>query len=159
MKLVLITIAIISGFLLGKLTCNTHYKRTGFWITLVIFVIINGLHSFIDGVSLVGMSQAQRIAFIVAHEIIRQPLLFIIFLAMIAPFTLSKPFRFASAFIAVTGVWIMTTALGTQFGLQLVGIESIEPYVGYFQFLFLGDIIHHLVDYWEHRKKPAPVKS
>lgn len=156
MHIILIkTIFVILGYILGKITCNAHFKRAGIWITLVVFALINGLHSFIDGVSLAGFESGQGILFMLGHEVLRQPLLYAVFFAMVAPFTLSRTFRYGGAFIAVTAVWIVTAVLGAKTGSHIVGLASFEPIVHYLQYLFVGDIIHHMVDYFYHRPKPV----
>lgn len=153
MHILTIIIFLAIGYFLGKITCNAHFKKSGFWITLVLFAIINALHSFIDGTSLVGTPGNEGIWLMVGHEIIRQPMLYILFLGIIAPFTLSRTARFIAAIAVVTGVWALAASLGTVFGAELADIESLEPFIEYFKYLFIGDIIHHIVDWCIHRHK------
>jgi len=139
------------GYFLGKVTCNAHFKRGGFWATLILFAIINALHSFIDGASLTGTKAYEAFWLMIGHELIRQPVLYGIFLGIIAPFTHSWVSRISIAVLAVTGVWAAAAFLGTLFGAELASITALEPYLIYFQYLFIGDIIHHVVDWFVHR--------
>ncbi|MEI8223783.1 MAG: hypothetical protein WCG20_01525 [bacterium] len=152
MTYIISIIFIILGYYLGKVTCNNHFKKSGIWITIAIFVLINGLHSLIDGVSLVGMSHWKVIGLMAGHELIRQPVLYALFLGMILPFNnLSRWARYGVAFLAVTGVWAVSVIIGSAFGNQLVHIQQFESLIPYLQFLFIGDVIHHVFDWFHHR--------
>lgn len=152
MNVLLIILFLGLGYLLGKITCNSHFKKSGIWITITIFILINGLHSLIDGVSLVGMDHGNALGLMAGHELIRQPVLYALFLGMILPFNnLSRWVRYGVAFLAVTGVWALSATIGSLFGNQLVHIAQFESFVPYFQFLFIGDIIHHIFDWFHHR--------
>lgn len=144
---------LLLGYTLGKITCNTHFKKSSLWITFFIFATINALHSFIDGAILVGTPGREIIWVMVAHEIIRQPALYALFLGITAPFTMSRSMRLFSALLVVTGIWAIAFILGTQFGGELNKIKSIEPFIDYFKYLFIGDIIHHVVDWLTYRYK------
>lgn len=151
MNVLLIIVFLILGYLLGKITCNSHFKKSGVWITIAIFIIINGLHSMIDGISLVGLGHVQAISLMIGHELLRQPILYALFLGMIAPFSMKKSMRYLSAFGAVTVVWYITVLIGSRFGQELATLSSFETVVPYLQFLFIGDIIHHVVDWFSHK--------
>lgn len=151
MHILTIIVFLALGYFLGKITCNAHFKKSGLWITLIMFAIINALHSFIDGASLVGTPGHEGIWLMIGHEAIRQPTLYILFLGIMAPFVMSRSVRLLSAVIAVTGVWALAALMGIQFGAELAHIEAIEPFIEYFKYLFIGDIIHHIVDWFIHR--------
>lgn len=152
MNVLLIGLFLGLGYLLGKITCNNHFKNSGIWITIFVFVLINGLHSLIDGISLVGMSHWKVLGLMAGHELIRQPVLYALFLGMILPFEhLSRWARYALAFAAVTGVWAIAVGIGSLFGNELVTLSSFEHFVPYLQFLFVGDVVHHVIDWFHHR--------
>lgn len=152
MTYIISIIFLVLGYYLGKITCNSHFKKSGIWITIAIFILINGLHSLIDGVSLVGLSHGKALGLMAGHELIRQPVLYALFLGMILPFSnLSRWARYGIAFLAVTGVWAISVVIGSLFGNQLVHLTQFESLVPYFQFLFIGDVIHHIFDWFHHR--------
>jgi hypothetical protein len=153
----LITVFTGLGYLLGKITCNSHTRTVGMWLTFAVFILVNGLHSFIDGISLSGIGHGTGIGLMIGHELLRQPIMYIIFLGMMAPFSLGTGLknalyaRYLLAFFAVTGIWIITVFLGSQVGSYLNTLIAWEPYIKYLQFLFVGDIIHHIIDYVTHK--------
>lgn len=151
MNVLLIVLFLGLGYLLGKITCNNHFKNSGIWITIIIFVLINGLHSLIDGISLVGMSHYKVLGLMAGHELIRQPVLYALFLGMILPFAAKRWARHGLAFLAVTGVWAIAVGIGSYFGNELVHLAQFENFVPYLQFLFIGDVIHHVIDWFHHR--------
>lgn len=151
MHILTIIIFLVIGYFLGKITCNAHFKKSGFWITLILFVAINALHSFIDGASLTGTSGHETLGLMAIHELIRQPVLYALFFGIITPFVPSWISRLGIGFVAVTGVWAVTALLGTWFGAELASIKTIEPTLDYFKYIFIGDIIHHIADWLIHR--------
>jgi hypothetical protein len=146
-------IFLVLGYFFGKLTCNNHFKKSGFWITVVLFILINGLHSMIDGISLVGVPYSQGIWLLLGHEMIRQPLLYIIFLGIIAPFSLKLYWRIILSFLAVTVVWYGFVIIGSIFGKSLLSISTLDPLIPYFQLIFVGDIFHHALDWFSLIRK------
>lgn len=153
MNFILIAIFLLFGYLLGKITCNSHIKKYGLWITLIIFVVINAIHSFIDGSSLVTLSKDKGLFLMFIHEVIRQPILYVLFFGIVIPFKLSKASRIVTALFMVSGIWLISVFLGILFGNILSQVHTIEPYLSYFQFLFIGDMVHHIVDWYHHKQK------
>jgi hypothetical protein len=142
-------IALGIGYWFGKWTCHIHKRQKGFWITIVVFVLLNLMHSMIDGASVGGVDSFSKGIAILSHEFARQPALYIILWGMLTPFTLSRH-RLLIVPIAVTGIWFVGVYLGYEFFLHVSQADWLEPIADQAMFLFLGDIIHHL--YEEYRK-------
>ncbi len=145
-------IALVLGYLFGKLTCGTHFKGWGIVVTILVFALVNFAHSLVDGIAVLGLSNnALRFAAVYGHELVRQPLLYIIFFAMMEPFALSRSIKIILAIIAVTGIWFLGYHIGSSFtGLRVAIPEGLLLQGLYF---FIGDIIHHLHDDYSHAFK------
>lgn len=149
----IVPVFLVLGFLLGKITCSHHLKKFGFWITIILFSLLNTLHSMIDGVSLIHSASASGWAVILLHEIIRQPLLYVIIWGLLMPFTISKSAKGFWAFVAVTGTWILGLYLGRWFGAGLETMEWLHPYLAGSMFILAGDMIHHVWDTYAHNHR------
>ena len=144
-------IALVLGYLFGKVTCGTHFKGWGIVVTILVFALVNFAHSLIDGIAVMGLSNSIKFAAVYGHELIRQPLLYVIFLAMLEPFVMSRTTKIILSIIFVTGVWF----LGYHFGSSFIGITSFisESVLLQGLWFFIGDIIHHLHDDYSHAFK------
>lgn len=142
----LIPLFLILGFYFGKLTCSAHIRKFGFVITLMLFGLLNFLHSIIDGVTLLGFSEHYRTLALVGHELVRQPTLYLVIWIVLKPFTQKMWKKVLFAIIAVTGVWALGVGIGTLGGHYLEQFKSLDTFFEYSIFLFVGDIIHHLFD-------------
>lgn len=136
---------LLAGYLFGKLTCGTHTKKYGFWLTFLLFVVLNFIHSLFDGFLSLAISTDYRNLAIYSHELIRQPPLYIIVTAMLAPFG-KKLLTIPMSVFAVTGVWIIGMYVGVTNAHYLQNVASLSSFVTLTLFIFLGDIIHHLID-------------
>jgi len=138
-------VALILGYLFGKLTCGVHFKGWGIFFTVLIFIAVNFAHSLVDGIAVLGLSNnALRFAAVYGHELIRQPLLYVIFFAMMEPFAIPRILKIILGIIAVTGIWFLGYHIGSSFtGIRFAVSEGILLQGIYF---FVGDIIHHLHD-------------
>lgn len=148
----LFLIAIAAGYIFGKFTCSQHFSKHGFWLTLGLFVFLNTAHAVFDGM-LLRTSDARTDIFLVAlHEIIRQPALYFIALAMLAPWRqrFQKVFYFLICTLMVTGTWLVGMYIGSVFSFPF---ETDHEYVGLSYGFFAGDILHHVVDYFSHKKQ------
>ena len=146
-------IAIILGYLFGKLTCGVHFKKFGIVLTVLVFMFVNFAHSLVDGIAFLGIAGIAKYAAVYGHELIRQPLLYVVFLAMLEPFVISRTLKIILAIACVTGIWI----LGYFAGSHLSGITAFvsEAVLAQGIWFFIGDIAHHLMDDFA-RNKPHP---
>jgi|JI10StandDraft_1071094.scaffolds.fasta_scaffold653557_2 hypothetical protein len=143
---------IILGFWFGKITCSMHSKKTGFWITVSLFILLNLFHSLIDGVTLTHLSVLYKNIAIYSHELLRQPALYIVFWSMLQPFLISKSTKMGISIIAITGVWILGMYLGTLLGASVQELHINDVFLELLIFIFIGDIIHHLYDEFPGKK-------
>ncbi len=143
-------IALLAGYWFGKWTCHLHKHQSGFWITIGVFVLLNLMHSMIDGASIGGVSSFASGLAIISHEFARQPALYMVLLGMITPFVAHRHYRLLIVLLAVTGVWFLGAYLGYEFFVHVNQAEWLEPIADTAVFLFLGDILHHLHE--EYRK-------
>jgi hypothetical protein len=146
----MIPIYLVVGYLFGKLTCGTHSKWSGFWLTISIFVGLNFIHSMIDGIALQTIATGYRMLGVYSHELIRQPALYVVVWAMLGPFQTKRTWKVLSAIVAVTGIWIMGISIGKIGGVYLNHIAGLHAFLAGSIFLFIGDIAHHLIDEWHH---------
>lgn len=152
----LIPVMLIFGFLFGKLTCDISLKNAGLFITLGFFALLNFIHSTIDGVAFLELTSLQGIVGIFGHELIRQPALYLIVFGMLEPFSTSWKKKLGLAVVAVTGVWALGLFAGQYGGELIKQSEFLHTIIGYSIFLFIGDIVHHLYDHFEHRRHKHP---
>ena len=143
---VMILILLFGGFYLGKITCSVHLMNTSIGITLLIFILMNIAHSFIDGISFTRQSFFYWFSAICGHEAIRQPTLYVILWAILQPFTRNNYLKMAICFLSVSGAWLLGIGLGMVSGNPVSHAYNIEKWIGYSIFLFIGDIAHHLID-------------
>lgn len=139
--------AIVLGYLFGMLTCGAHMKRFGFWLTIAVFVALNFLHSLVDGVAFHELSSSVKYAAVFGHELIRQPMLYAIVIAMLQPFSIGGKKEWGIAVVSVTGGWLAGFVAASAFSGELAGLE---PFLGAGLYFFLGDIVHHMVDQYPH---------
>jgi hypothetical protein len=142
-------IALGIGYWFGKWTCHLHKKQSGFWITIAIFILLNLLHSMIDGASIGGITSFTKAIAVVSHEFARQPALYVVLWGMLTPFALGKH-RFLVVPVMVTGIWFLGVYLGMGLFRHANEARWLEPIANQALFLFLGDIVHHI--YEEYRK-------
>ncbi len=143
-------IAVIIGYWFGMWTCHFHKKQKGFLITVVVFSLLNLLHSMIDGASTGGFTSYTNAIAILSHEFARQPALYIVLWGMITPFVIKRHHRVLIVLVTVTGVWLVGVALGRDLYLHISRAPWLGPIADQALFLFLGDLIHHI--YEEYRK-------
>lgn len=142
----LIIIYLALGFWFGKITCSIHSKSSGFWLTVILFVSLNFIHSLIDGVLLISFSELYRNVALYSHELLRQPALYVVFWAMITPFVINTHKRAILSFISISGVWLIGMYLGKLLGAYVYTVNIPTLFFELFIFIFVGDIIHHLYD-------------
>lgn len=145
-----ILIATGAGYWLGTWTCHLHKRQSGFWITIGVFVLLNLMHSMIDGASIGGVTSFTAGIAVLSHEFVRQPALYIVLWGMLTPFIAHKPYRLLIVPLAVTGVWILGAYTGYELFFHINQAAWLEPIADMAVFLFLGDILHHI--YEEYRK-------
>lgn len=143
-------IAIGVGYWLGTWTCHLHKRQNGFWITIIVFVLLNILHSMIDGASIGGLSSFTSGLAVLSHEFARQPALYIVLWGMLAPFVTYRPTRLLLVPLIVTGTWLVGAYTGYALFDHITQTSWLEPIADMAVFLFLGDILHHI--YEEYRK-------
>lgn len=148
----LVPVMLVFGFFFGKFTCDINLKNAGLFITIGFFALLNFIHSTIDGVALLELSTLQRFLGIAGHEIIRQPALYLLVFGILEPFHLSGKKKFGFALLAVTGVWVLGLLAGQYGGGLVEQSEIFHAIIGYSIFFFIGDIVHHLYDHFEHHR-------
>lgn len=150
----IIPIYLVVGYYFGKITCGTHSKKYGLWLTLGLFVLLNFLHSLIDGVLLTSISTDYRSIAIYSHELIRQPALYVVIWSMLTPFTTKSAYKVILSILAVTGIWAISMYAGIILGNAVDTLSKFDTYLAMTIFIFAGDIIHHLIDDIHHMKHP-----
>jgi len=143
-------IALCVGYWFGKWTCHLHKRQNGFWITIGVFVLLNFMHSMIDGASISGVNSITAAIAILSHEFARQPALYIVLWGMLTPFIPRKHHRLLLVPVAVTGVWCIGVYIGHELFVHINRATWLEPIADQALFLFLGDILHHIRE--EYRK-------
>ncbi len=141
----IIPLYLLIGYYFGKWTCGTHSKRYGLWLTLTLFILLNFLHSLFDGILSVNLHSHYENFAIYAHELIRQPALYVVIWGMLAPFGRVYN-RIILSIVAVTGTWLVAWYTGAVAGQYLYQFVYLDSYLAATIFIFAGDIIHHLVD-------------
>lgn len=143
---------LILGFWFGKITCSMHSKKTGFWVTVSLFILLNLFHSLIDGVTLTGLSALYKNIAIYSHELLRQPALYIVFWSMLQPFLINRTKKISISILSITGVWLVGMYLGTLLGTSIQELHINDVFLELSIFIFIGDIIHHLYDEFPFKK-------
>jgi hypothetical protein len=148
----LILVLLCEGYYLGKITCGVHLKNTGIGITLLVFLLMNMVHSFIDGISLTGQSFFYWLTAVGGHEAIRQPALYIVLWAILQPAVINHYVKIVICFLSVTVAWFAGIWLGKVSGAAVLHIYHAAEWIAYSIFLFIGDIVHHLIDQYHKTK-------
>ncbi len=144
--LLFVALALIAGYQFGRWTCHLLTKQSGLWITILVFVVLNFLHSLIDGAAIGDLRSFFQGTAVLSHELARQPALYIVLGGMLTPFMFTRYHRVLIAFFAVTGISILGIVIGQKLSLHLTDISWLHPLAEYAVFLFIGDIIHHIRD-------------
>ncbi|MCX6757515.1 MAG: hypothetical protein NTZ44_01365 [Candidatus Nomurabacteria bacterium] len=142
----------IVGYIFGELTCHFHSKGKGFILTLGIFILFNLAHSTIDGIS-----WNNNIIAVFLHELVRQPVLFLLLWGLLIPFTeIKKGWKILTCIFSVSLVWIVGLILGVSIHGFATKIETWHGIIELLVFLLIGDLIHHLV---EESKKDGKIET
>jgi hypothetical protein len=142
----LILALLSGGYYLGKITCSVHLKNTSMGITIFVFILMNIVHSFIDGISITGQPFLYWLGAAGGHELIRQPTLYIILWAILLPASISGFFKALICILSVTIAWLIGIWLGKISGASVSHLYPVGEWIGYSIFIFIGDIAHHLID-------------
>lgn len=142
-----ITIGFVSGYLLGKITCNFHYKHIQKAILIFIFIATNILHSIVDGILFTALPFWEGVTFTLGHEVLRQPLLFMLWIGMTLDFKIKKSTKVISALAVIFIPW----ALGIYFA-KYIPIEVKHINLTIIYAFLCGDIVHHIIDYITHKR-------
>ncbi|MDB4925058.1 MAG: hypothetical protein JWR23_1114 [Mucilaginibacter sp.] len=149
---VLILLLLCCGYYLGKITCSVHLQNTSIGITLFVFIVMNLIHSFIDGISFNGQPFFYWLTAVGGHELIRQPTLYIILWAMLQPASISGFLKALICILSITIAWLIGIWLGKISGATVSHLYPIGEWTGYSIFIFIGDIVHHLIDQYRQVK-------
>ena len=149
----LIVLLLCGGYFLGKITCSVHLKNASISITLLVFALMNLIHSFLDGLSFLNQSLFYWMSAVGGHELIRQPTLYIILWAIIEPASINAFLKTVMAIVLVTGIWFLGIWLGKISTASFSHFTFIGNWIGYSIFLFTGDITHHLIDQYKMIKQ------
>ncbi len=152
-NLLLVSVALVGGFLLGKLTCGTNFKTLGLGVTISIFILMNLLHSFLDGITFGTHPFYIWISAISGHELIRQPTLYILFWAILDPMKSNRYKKVVYSIFCVTIIWLIGIWLGKYISHSFRSFYLASNLLGYSIFLFFGDIFHHIQDEYKTLKK------
>jgi len=152
-KPLLILALLCVGYYLGKITCSVHLKNTGIGLTIIVFALMNAVHSFIDGISFSGQSFFYWLWAVGGHEAIRQPTLYMILWAILQPVESNNYVKIVICFVSVTVAWGIGIWLGKISGSSVSHIYNVAEWMGYSIFLFVGDIVHHLIDQYRMIKQ------
>jgi hypothetical protein len=142
----LILVLLSGGYYLGKITCSVHLKNTSMGITIFVFILMNIVHSFIDGISITGQPFLYWLGAAGGHELIRQPTLYIILWAILQPASINGFFKALICILSVTIAWLIGIWLGKISGASVAHLYPVGEWIGYSIFIFIGDIVHHLID-------------
>ena len=154
-NLLLIIVLTCAGYFLGKITCSLHYKNTSLAFTLLVFILMNLVHSFIDGISFTRQSFVYWFSAVSAHEAIRQPTLYVVLWALLQPIKSSLWTKGMICFLSVSVGWVIGSWLGKITGTSVSQFLQLREWLGYSIFLFIGDITHHLIDQYKSLKSPG----
>jgi len=141
--------AVIGGYWLGILTCHVHKKSQGFWLTLVVFIVLNLGHSLIDGASIGGSVGFWQGIAVLSHEFARQPALYVVLWGMLTPFINAKWKRIVIVPIVVSGTWLVGIAIGMEAQVMVSSVSWLETVADMGMYIFLGDILHHVVEEYQ----------
>ena len=154
-KLYLISLFIfVSGYFFGRWTCGNKVKKgSGFIATILTFVLLNLVHSVVDGTMFKSMClDLYSIGMAAGHEIIRQPLLYFFFITATAPFAKPMWQKIFIGILTITGIWILGLGIGSQITISAEYLPDHE--IALYTYLFFGgDIFHHFMDYLRYRNK------
>ena len=142
-----------AGYLFGRWTCGRMAKEgSGFIATTITFILLNLIHSVVDGTLLRSLPwTVYSLGMIAGHEIIRQPILYLFYFTAIAPFARPLWQKILIGMLAVTGVWIAGISMGNQLTINPDYLPDHE--IALYTYVFFGgDIFHHCVDYLKHRR-------
>lgn len=145
-NLLLVIALLCGGYYLGKITCSVHFKNMSIGITMTVFILMNVVHSFIDGISFSGQPFLYWLGAVGGHELIRQPTLYIVLWTILQPIESDKHLKIIICVLSVTIAWLLGIWLGKISGASVSHLYHTAEWVGYSIFLFIGDIAHHLID-------------
>jgi hypothetical protein len=148
-NLLLVIALLCGGYYLGKITCSVHFKNMSIGITILVFVLMNIVHSFIDGISFSGQPFLYWLSAVGGHELIRQPTLYIVLWTILQPIESGRYVKIIICILSVTVAWLFGIWLGKISGTSVSHFYDAAGLIGYSIFLFIGDIVHHLID--QHR--------
>jgi len=141
-KILLVIAVTLLGYIFGEVTCHFHSKNKGLLFTLVIFILLNLAHSTIDGIS-----WNSNIIAVFLHEIVRQPVLFLMLWTLLIPFTeIKKNWKIFTCIASVSGVWIIGLYTGISVHNYANKIEGWHSIIEILVFLLIGDLLHHLIE-------------
>ena len=152
-NLLLIIVLLCGGYYLGKITYSVHFKNMSIGITMIIFILMNIAHSFIDGISFSGQPFFYWLGAVGGHEIIRQPTLYIVLWTILQPIESDKYVKIVICVLSVTIAWLLGIWLGKISGASVFNFYDAAGLVGYSIFLFIGDLVHHLLDQYQILKR------
>jgi hypothetical protein len=152
-NLLLVIALLCGGYYLGKITCSVHFKNMSIGITMLMFIVMNVVHSFIDGISFSGQPFFYWLGAVGGHEIIRQPTLYIVLWTILQPIESEKYIKIIICVLSVTIAWLLGIWLGKISGASVSHLYQTAEWVGYSIFLFIGDIVHHLIDQYSIVKR------
>lgn len=120
-----------------------------------IFVVLNFVHSMIDGASVGGTGTFVQNLAVLSHELGRQPALYLVLWGMLTPFITNTYRRILFVPVAVTGVWILGAYTGFHLFETITHAPWLETIADSALFLFLGDILHHVKEEYQKLKKQS----
>lgn len=151
MTLFFIILALVLGYGFGKLTCSEHISgKKGLLMTIIIIILINLIHSMIDGLIVHQYEKFSAVIITVIHELVRQPFMYIAVAMTLFPFTKTWWVRFGLSFMIVTVVWFFGLIIGYYGSVTIHSNDEVNQIIHeishYGIYFLIGDGLHHLLD-------------
>lgn len=137
---------IVAGFIFGKITCSSHSRVPGLFLTILVLILLNFTHSLVDGIGFASVIGTQKIWILIIHEIVRQGLLYFFLWKILGEFTIQSSRKAILLFISITVVWIFAAFVGNWLGAHLQSLQSFDELLAMSIFFFIGDFAHHGVE-------------
>ena len=146
---ILIPLITILGYLFGKYTCGFQASRGyGFYTTIIVFALLNLIHSIIDGTLFINNNFMASIL-MSGHELVRQPILYTLFFGMISIFEVPQYKKIMISILSISFTWILGLLIGKYF--IPISLEQFDNIAIYTYAFFIGDVLHHVFDYFYHK--------
>jgi zinc transporter ZupT len=107
-----------------------------------LFVVVNFIHSAIDGAS-VSLDSKTSILAVGLHEIVRQYILYVTTIRLFKNKNIKPIWVSVFIIVLVTGVWVLGSFVGYWLRSNINIYSSYAYIADLFIWIFVGDIFHH----------------